>query len=145
MIKKARDDKMVKILVGVTVNKELVFANINNEWDNFKLTYDLVKPVQVSIAMESGLKVYGDGIYTIKGLEYVLIPMDLNYNHIDNYRMILDSHGESFRNLLEYMETSRDLGVVFEVDTKMLQEQLDFIDLLPFNSHVVHTLNFYCV
>ena len=136
---------MVKILVGVTVNQELVFANINNEFGNFQLSYDLVKPVKASIAIESGLRVYGDGIYTIKGIEYVLIPMDLNYDSIEKYKIIVDSHGLSFKNLLVYMEMSRDLDVVFEVDTKVLQEQLDFIDLLPYHSHVVHTLNFYCI
>lgn len=137
-------NEMVKVLVGTTSNGEMVFANINNEWDNFILNYDLVKPVKVEEVNKNGLEVYGDGIYRMRGRDYILTPIDLQYNSIDKYVLIHDSHGIQFKNFLVYMEMSRDFKVIFESDIEVMEEHLEQIDILPFNRFVLHTMLFYC-
>ena len=136
---------MVKVLVGTTVNGELVFANINNEWDNFILNYDLVKPMRMDVVAQNNIRVYGDTVYTVRGKDYVLVPMDLEYKSIEKYTLVHDSHGTSFKHLLVYLEMSRDMNVVFECDIENLNEELETIDMLPFNRFVMHTIMFYCI
>lgn len=142
---KARDEKMVKVLVGTTVNGEMVFANINNEMENFILNYDLVKPMKTKVVAENNLRVYGDTVYTVRGNDYVLVPVDLEYDNIDKYTLVHDSHGLEFKKFLSYMDLSRDLRVIFKGDIKTMERYLDTIDILPFHRFVMHTIMFYCV
>lgn len=138
-------NEMVKVLVGTTIKGELVFANINSDRDNFILNYDLVKPMRMDVVAQNNIRVYGDTVYTVRGKDYVLVPMDLEYKSIEKYTLVHDSHGTSFKHLLVYLEMSRDMNVVFECDIETLNEELETIDMLPFNRFVMHTMMFYCI